>query len=461
MKGMNTMDYIEEKILRIIDENADKIIAFGDDIWRHAEIGFMEYRTSEKFNEQMKALGLEMETGIAITGTKAYLKEKKDGDVNIALIGELDALPISYHPEAWAETGAVHACGHNAQLTGVMGAALALADPEVKAALGGNVIFVAVPSEEQSSMTQERKKEYRGSGKLSYFGGKVEFMHLGAMDDIDIAVGHHVEGSGVEYGVGNGPSWGFMDKDVIFTGRSTHIGSASDGVDAQAAAVLAVTAINAQREGLPRFYKWNKHLVHSAIQSPAGAVNVVANEAKMTVDFRGMNMDALQDISFRIGRAIRGAAIAMGTGLRVETVPGYMPFLPLKDASVVDEVFEVMDPKHEHPVIHHDSTGCTDYGDLSQIMPVLQFYTGGHNGAPGHSAEYSVADQREYYLAPAKGFALMAYRLLKDQAARAKKLIEENPPAMTTEEYFNIVDSLGSVEEMEMEPAPYYPNLGL
>ena len=100
------MDHIEEKILRIIDENADKIIAFGDDIWHHAELGFMEYRTSEKFVEQMKALGLSIETGIAITGSKAYLKERKEDEVNIALIGEMDALPIANHPDANPDTGA-------------------------------------------------------------------------------------------------------------------------------------------------------------------------------------------------------------------------------------------------------------------------------------------------------------------------------------------------------------------
>lgn len=424
---MLNKDHIEKKILRIIEENADKIIAFGDDIWRHAEIGFMEHRTAEKFNEQMQALGLEMQTGIAITGTKAYLKEKKPDELQIALIGELDALPISKHPEAWVETGAIHACGHNAQLTGVMGAAIALSDPEIREAIGG----------------------------------KVEFMHLGAMDDINLAVGHHIMGNGQEYGNANGPSWGFMGKDIVFKGRASHIGTANNGVDAQAAAVLAVTAINAQREGLPRFFSYNRHLVHSAIQSPAGAVNVVADEAKMTVNFRGMSMDALQDLSYRIGRAVKGAAIAMGAGLEIENVPGYMPYLTLKDGSIVDEMFEVMDPEHKHPLVHHQYTGCTDYGDLSQIMPVIQFYTGGHNGKPEHSTEFSVADQREYYLAPAKGFALLAYRLLRDNAARAKQIIAENPPAMTKDEYFKTVNSLGSTEHMDMEPAPYYESLGL
>ena len=44
------MDKIEQKILEIIDKNAEKIIAFGDDIWHHAELGYYEFRTSKKFS---------------------------------------------------------------------------------------------------------------------------------------------------------------------------------------------------------------------------------------------------------------------------------------------------------------------------------------------------------------------------------------------------------------------------
>ena len=181
----------------------------------------------------------------------------------------------------------------------------------------------------------------------------------------------------------------------------------------------------------------------------------------MTVNFRGMNMEALQDLGYRIDRAVRGASVAMGTGMKIETEAGYMPVLPIKDASIVADVFNVIDPEHKHPVINHETTGCTDYGDLSQIMPVIQFYTGGHNGEAGHSLKFNVADKKEYYVAPAKAFALLAYRLLKNNAEQAKKILQENQPPLTKEQYFQIVDSMGSVEEMEMVPAPYYEKLGM
>ena len=52
------LDQIEKKILDIIDSKKDEIIAFGTDIFQHAELGFKEERTSGKFVEKMKELGL-------------------------------------------------------------------------------------------------------------------------------------------------------------------------------------------------------------------------------------------------------------------------------------------------------------------------------------------------------------------------------------------------------------------
>lgn len=127
------MDKIEQKICEIIDGKKEEIMAFGRDIFCHAELGYKEVRTSGKFVEEMKKLGLDAETGLAITGVKSYLKPKGSTEgPTLAVIGEMDALPIPNHPDAWSETGASHCCGHNAQLTGVVGAAMALADRRLR-----------------------------------------------------------------------------------------------------------------------------------------------------------------------------------------------------------------------------------------------------------------------------------------------------------------------------------------
>ena len=137
------MDKIEEKIIKIIDDNREKIVDFARDIYTHAELGYKEFRTAGKFADELKALGLETKEGLAVTGVKGYLNQDKKDNVSLALIGELDALRIPDHKYANEETSGAHCCGHHSQLAGVVGAALALADKEVAAALDGQVVFFA------------------------------------------------------------------------------------------------------------------------------------------------------------------------------------------------------------------------------------------------------------------------------------------------------------------------------
>ncbi|MDO4540946.1 MAG: hypothetical protein Q4B48_07625, partial [Syntrophomonadaceae bacterium] len=77
----------------------------------------------------------------------------------------------------------------------------------------------------------------------------------------------------------------------------------------------------------------------------------------------------------------------------------------------------------------------------------------GHGGQ-GHNKSFHVADPYEYYVVPAKWFALMAYRLLKDNAQCARQIIADNPPMMTPAEYVKRMDNLKKVERIEIAPVP-------
>ena len=149
-EGMGRMDAIEQKILQVIDAHAEEIKAFGRDIFHHAELGYQEHRTAGKFAEALRRLGMQPQEGLAVTGVKSELSGTRDQKLRVAVMGELDALPISNASHTNPETGAAHCCGHHAQLTGVLGAAIALSDPQVKASLDGMPVFMAVPAEELS-----------------------------------------------------------------------------------------------------------------------------------------------------------------------------------------------------------------------------------------------------------------------------------------------------------------------
>ena len=169
-KGRRKMDALEKRILQVIEEHAEQIKAFGRDVFHHAELGYKEYRTAEKFAAQMRALGMSPQEGMAVTGVKSSLPGTRGSRVRVAIMGELDALPISNASHTNPETGAAHCCGHHAQLTGVLGAAIALSDPQVKAALDGTPVFMAVPAEECVDL--EFKEQLAKEGKIRYFGGK-------------------------------------------------------------------------------------------------------------------------------------------------------------------------------------------------------------------------------------------------------------------------------------------------
>ena len=120
------MDKIEKKIVEIIDKNREKIINFAKDIYEHPELGYKEERTAQKVLEILKENSEEVKTNLAITGIKGYLKKKNSEDINVALIGELDAVVSPNNPWADKKTGACHACGHHTQLAGIIGSSISL-----------------------------------------------------------------------------------------------------------------------------------------------------------------------------------------------------------------------------------------------------------------------------------------------------------------------------------------------
>ena len=70
------LDETEKRIVDLIEANRDEIIAFARDMYTHAELGYKEFKTAEKFTRLMKKLNLPVKEHLAVTGVKAYLNEK-------------------------------------------------------------------------------------------------------------------------------------------------------------------------------------------------------------------------------------------------------------------------------------------------------------------------------------------------------------------------------------------------
>ncbi len=117
------------------------------DLHAHPELGFAEHRTSALVADAMRALGLEVATGIGGTGVVATLR-RGDGSRSIGLRADMDALPIveaSGVPHASVHPGVHHGCGHDGHTTMLVGAAQYLAR---SGRFDGTVHFIFQPAEE-------------------------------------------------------------------------------------------------------------------------------------------------------------------------------------------------------------------------------------------------------------------------------------------------------------------------
>ncbi len=435
------MDAIEKKIIDRIDAHREEIIAFARDIYTHAELGYKEFNTSRKFTEHVKKLGLSVQNGLAITGVKAYLNQDKKENASLALIGELDALRIPTQKYANPETQAAHCCGHHSQLTGILGAAIALSDPEIAKELDGQVVFFAVPAEEYGEV--EFKNQLKAEGKIKYGGGKCELIRIGAFDDIDLSIAHHTV-NGSKIGLAGLGGNGFVSKVIRYKGKAAHAaGCPNLGVNALNAASLGLQALAFQRE---TFRDQDHVRVHPIMTKGGDLVNVVPDEVVIETLVRAINNEAILDAAAKTDRAFFAGGAAVGATVEIETMPGYLPGVPVKiHPELVEAARVAANGAYEVEVKEDDPNdvkgGSSDVGDLQHIQPVLMFVTGGAEGG-FHSPDFDIVDEELAYIVTAKVFAIGAYRLLKNGAREAKKAVAEYRPRFTREEYITFMDSM-------------------
>ena len=205
---------LKELVCKTVDENAERIIEIGERILAKPEMGYREFETSKLIKEEFERLGIPYRDKLAITGVKANLAGKAH-EARVAVIGEMDAVLCSNHPTADMVTGAAHACGHNAQIAAMLGAAIGLS--KIGGELDGDVCFFAVPAEEYVEIGFREKLAERGD--IKFLGGKQELIRIGEFDDIDMAMMVHAQGNCPEAKhFMDGKGTGFVAKKVDFIG---------------------------------------------------------------------------------------------------------------------------------------------------------------------------------------------------------------------------------------------------
>ena len=407
-------------------------------IWKHPETGYREWKTHEYLAAEYRKLGYELVEAGNIPGFYTDIDTGKPGP-KLLIMGELDSLIVSTHPECDPETGYVHACGHHAQSAALLGIAAALKQPGALDGMSGSIRLMAVPAEELIEIGY--RASLREQGIIKYFGGKVEFMYRGFMDDCDIALLVHTSNSehkGIGVGVGNN---GCLTKNINYEGVSAHAGGAPHlGVNALYAANLGLNAVNALRE---TFQEKDYIRFHPVITKGGGAVNAIPNDVRVESYVRGASIDAIVSANNRINRALASSAAAMGANVHLQDFPGYCPLY--NDKNLYQLTVDVVKEGFGEEWIEEDTkwgTGCTDMGDISCVMPTIQPYCSGACGV-GHGSDYGISDPETALVVSAQYQVLMAEALLSNNAEMAQKVIKEADLLYPDKkDYFAAVDKI-------------------
>ncbi len=431
---MATKEEWKKKVIDAIEKRSAEIMEIGETILHHPEMGFKEVKTAALVEGKFKAMGLSCQKGLAITGVVSALPGKAQ-KMNVAIMGELDSILVPSNPHADPQTGAAHACGHNASIAGMIGAGMGLQDCGVMKELDGTVSLMAVPAEELVEL--EYRNRLRNEGKLVFLAGKQEFIRLGVMDNIDMVLMFHLkEKDPVKKVMVGSTHNGVLAKFIRYKGKESHAGGAPHlGINALNAAMLAIMGIHAQRE---TFKDEDCIRVHPIITKGGDLVNVVPADVRIETFVRGRTVEAMQDANQKVDRALQAGAMAIGAEVDILNLPGYLPSIacsPLEQL-FADNMASLLGREAVGQIGH--LTGSTDIGDVSHLMPTLHAYINVGKGNI-HTEHFVIEDPRLAYVESAKGRALTALDLLWDGAREGLRIKKEYQPKYTKDQYLKVM----------------------
>ncbi|HEY3992235.1 MAG TPA: amidohydrolase [Ktedonobacteraceae bacterium] len=356
-----------------IDEIVPDMVALRRDLHEHPELAFEEVRTSGIVAGRLRALGLEVQTGIAKTGVVGTLKGGKAGDgaKTLAMRADMDALPIHELNEIDYRSTVddkMHACGHDGH-TSIL---LAVADllSKRREELAGNVKFVFQPAEE-------------------IVGGAEPMVKEGALEGVDNVIGLHVFSTYQlgRVGVRSGPVFASADKFVLkVRGKGGHGAMPQEAVDPIVIAAHIITALQTliSRETPP----FSPTVITVARVESGSAFNIIPEVAELHGSLRAYSMEHRAKMVRRITELSQGIASAMNASCEVEIFDGCPPCV--NDPTMTEVVRRAAESTvGSHAVDDGEevmTTGSDDMAYFLQTVPGCYFIVGARN--PEKEARY-------------------------------------------------------------------------
>ncbi|MEM7099560.1 MAG: amidohydrolase [Pseudomonadota bacterium] len=369
-------------------------VELADEIWRLAEMGYLEKKSSSALQTYLARQGFKVRAGVADIPTAFEATfEYKRGGPTIGILAEFDALPgLSQAAKPYRETtggAAGHACGHH-----LFGAASATAGVAISKwlkdqNLPGTVKVFGTPAEEGGS-------------------GKVYLAREGLFEGVDIVLHWHPSSANSA-----SPSTTTSNKSGRFTfkGKAAHAASAPDRGRSALDGVEAMNyMVNLMREHVPQTSR-----IHYVITDGGDAPNIVPEDAQVYYYVRHPKAEMVKVLFERVVNAAKAAAMGTETEVDVEVMHGNYPVLPNRSlAKLVDRHmrdiggFKYTAQEREFaqtihktllnpgmpvgsqqmigPFVYRQSMGSTDVGDVSWLVPTVGFTTATWvPGTPAHS----------------------------------------------------------------------------
>jgi len=334
------------------------------------ELGFEERETSRRVAEDLERSGLEVRKGVARTGVVGLLRTGRPGPT-LGIRADMDALPIEEANEAPYKSrraGKMHACGHDAHTTMLLGAARVLAEnPDLLEGVGGTVKFIFQPAEEGLA------------------GGRL-MVEEGVLDDpaVDMVIAAHVLPSlpAGTVAIRSGPVLAASDKFTItIQGRGSHAAYPHLSRDPILAAAHLVAALQGV---VSRNVEPFDAAVLSVTRIEAGAAfNIIPDEALLQGTLRTHRPETREAAKRRMEETIRGIASAFGVEARFEFVAGYPALSNHAAAAALIE-------RAARGVLGEEglremalSMGAEDFSFMAQRCPGAMFRVGVRNEARG------------------------------------------------------------------------------
>jgi hippurate hydrolase len=300
--------------LRLAREIAPELSALRRQLHQIPEIGLDLPQSQQMVLDALDGLDLEVSTGTALTSITAVLRgaAPSDGDRPVVLLrADMDALPVTEEVDVEyvsTHTGAMHACGHDLHMAGLVGAARVL--HAIREDLSGDVVLMFQPGEEGPGGAEPMLRE----GLLEAAGRRVDAAYALHVYSADLPFGQWASKPGTTGAAAD-------EVKVRVIGQGGHGSAPHRAKDPIPAACEMVTAL--QTLATRGFDVFDPILITVGRIAGGTKENIIPDEVEFEATVRSLSRDSRMRVQHDIERLVRGISAAHGLSVDVNYRLGY------------------------------------------------------------------------------------------------------------------------------------------